>query len=118
MSAPTYHGTLEGVRLADGSYLALPPVALGSVPGVGLVTAPTVADLRAGRLIERVRGTYRAVAEVFYRRRRPGGTHWKHELDATAIALGTRGPAFWSLGGDRAARVCRVPADGDFICGG
>lgn len=116
MSA-AYHGILEGVRLASGTYLPLPAVALGSVEGVGLVTAPTVGALRAGRFFERVAGRYRAIREVFYRRRRPGGARWRHELAATAIALGPDGPVFLSIDPARAARVCAVPP-GDFICEG
>lgn len=113
----TYHGIVEGVRLANGRYLAVPPVALGSADGVGLVTAATRPALERGDFFDLVAGRYRAITEVFYRRRRPGGTHWRHELKATAFALGAQGPVFLSVDPTRAAHVCPSPP-GDFICEG
>lgn len=119
-NAITWHGTLQGVELVGGRYLALPDVAVGSVPGVGLVTARNRDELMAGRLLPLSAGRYQRVSKVFYRRRREGdyaGLNWVHEVKATAVSVGPRGPVFVSLSPRRAARVCVSPP-GDFMCEG
>ena len=121
MAAATWHGTLDGVELANGEYLALPRVALGSVDGVGLVTALSLADLKRGAFLTAPRGVAtEPIRAVHYLRRRRGaypGWRWRHELKATALASLAHGPVFVSLSPERVARVCARPP-GDFICKG
>lgn len=118
--SPVWHGTLQGVELSDGRYLALPEVAIGSVAGFGFVTGKTRADIEAGRHFPTCSGRYQRIRKVFYRRRREGayaGVNWVHEVRATALCLGPQGPVFVSLSPRRAARVCASPP-GDFMCEG
>ena len=116
----TWHGTLEGVELSDGRYLRLAPVAIGSVEGIGLVTAATRAALLSGRFFPKGGGRYQRLRAVYYKRRRTGpngGLRWRHELSSTAFADGPRGPGCVSISPARAARVCPHPP-GEFICEG
>lgn len=121
MAAPIWHGTLEGVELADGRYLALPRVALGSIKGLGLVTSIDRPSLLRGLFFKAPAGAAMSpIRAVFYLRRRRGaypGWRWRHEVKSTALLEGGAGPVFKSLDRQRAARVCARPA-GDFICEG
>lgn len=120
MNRITWHGTLEGVELADGTVIDTPPVALGTDSRRGLVTARTREALLAGAFITRGSGRYRPIAAVLYRRRRKAphaGFRWRHELTATGFRASAAGPVFSALSRDRLAHVCAFPA-GDFICEG
>lgn len=121
MPAPIWHGTLEGVELADGRYLALPRVALGSIKGFGLVTSIDRASLLRGLFFKAPAGGDESpIRAVFYLRRRRGaypGWRWRHEVKATSLIDGGAGPVFRSTDRSLAARVCARPA-GDFICEG
>ena len=112
----TYHGTLEGVTLASGRYKRLPGVALGSVLGVGLVTAPTRAALEAGQFAT-LEGPHVLVSRVWYRRKRPGyvGDRWYHDLEGTAVRVEGEKVSFQPAGA--VAHVCPALV-GEFICGG
>lgn len=116
----TWVGTLRGVELDDGTYVELAPIAVGVLPGIGLVTAADRASLETGRYITPAAGRYQRVRALYYRRRRLGqnsGLNWRHELKNTAFARSPRGPVFVSLSRAAAARVCPSPP-GDFICEG
>lgn len=117
MSA-AYHGVLEGVTLERGGYLELPPLALGSVPGVGLVVAASLAALRAGRWVGPREGVlHERIRKVWYRRKRPGyaAERWFHDVRGTAVSTADGQVSFAPAG--RIARVCVRPP-GEFICGG
>lgn len=118
MSAATYHGELYGVTDLGGTFHRVPKVALGSVPGVGLVTAANRAELDAGYFFDGA-ADFRPVAEVFYKRRRGPpfiGTHWRHAVVSTAMGLAGGMPVFRHQGSGAAARACAMP--GEFICDG
>ncbi len=119
----TYHGELYGVRELSGRFVRVPRVALGSLRGVGLVTAPDKAALLAGRYYQADEGGgFRPVVQVFYRRERFGpymGTNWKHDVNATELGSSSGVPVFRFLEGlgVAPAHVCAYPP-GEFICDG
>lgn len=118
MSVPTYHGVLEGVTFVSGRYRRLLPLALGSVPGVGLVTAATERELLSGGWSGPVEGApHVMVRRVWYRRARPGygSDRWYHDVTGTAVAVLEGRVSFLPAGA--IAHVCDRPT-GDFICGG
>lgn len=112
----TYIGEMDELILENGQTIAItPPMPLGVVDGAGLVTAPTRADLRAGRFTRAPnRAPWFRVKSVNYRRRRPEGRLWKHAVEGTEACLTPEGPALRHV--DGVAYVCPMP--GDYICGG
>lgn len=118
MSGATYHGTLYGVELADGTFVALARCAVGSRPDIGLITADTRAAIEnGGPLYPKTGGRYRPIRAVYYTRRRPGGLKWRHELKNTAFQIGPSGPVFHNLSPGKAVRECAwLP--GEFMCEG
>ena len=114
----TYHGVLEGVTLADGTYQPMPGLVLGSVLGVGLVTASSRDGLLAGDWTGPVPGaSYRSIRQVWYRRKRAGyaSRRWFHDLVGTSVAVIGGRVSFLAV--SRVAVVCPRPP-GEFICGG
>lgn len=114
----TYHGTLVAVELASGRYVPLPKLALGTVEGVGLVTAMSPDALMSGVFDAGADdgGAWRPLRAVYYRARKPGYRPrlWRHELRSTAMRRIAGRVVFLATG--RAAAVCAMA--GDFICGG
>ena len=120
----TYHGMLYGVSDANGRFVRAPSVAVGSFPGLGLVTGADEDAIYRGDLYPAELGSQWArVTEVWYRRRRGppfAGTNWRHPLYATEVGTTADGkPVFRWVPGSTVgpARVCAVPR-GDFICDG
>lgn len=109
----TYVGELEGAVLRSGRLFRVPAVAMGIDSELGLVTAPTEADLMARRFLVLDRERAKQVAELrYYRDRRAMGhpvLDWFHETRRTLID---------STGAvhSPSARLCDL--DGDFLCGG
>jgi hypothetical protein len=114
--AVTYIGDMDELILADGSRVTIsPPIPLGVLDGAGLVTAPTRELLKAGIILTAPPAArWVDVRSVNYRRSRPSGRLWKHEVEGTQACLLPEGPAIRHVGG--VAYVCPMP--GDYICGG
>ena len=109
-----YIGQLDELVFIDGETIAIhPPMPLGLLEGVGLVTAPTRDHLDRGLTLD-AHGPWRAVKSVNYRRRRAEGSAWFHEVEHTEACLTPQGPALRHVGA--VATVCPIP--GDYICGG
>lgn len=113
LRSPRYVGILQGGVLRSGRFLATPPVLLGVDDERGLVSAPTVDDMRRRRYLELDHDRARKAVEVrYYRDRRTMGhpvTEWFHDVRRTLID-----PTGAVL--SPSARLCAI--DGDFICGG
>lgn len=112
MTGPTYIGILVSAETTDGREIACPPVLLGHVPGVGLVTVDRPDDLTRGRYLQTTHDASTPVRALVYFRRRPGyrARYWRHETEATRI--NPRNGAITSP----SALICDMA--GDFICKG
>lgn len=112
----TYHGILESVLQADGIWVPVRgDYAIGTDRGVGYVTARTWQSLMAGRFVDGRRLTpWRRLTRLWYRRDRPEGRYWHHDLVGTEWALTDSGPVFRPAG----SVPYRCPMAGDYMCGG
>lgn len=112
---PTYHGILESVMTVDGEWIPIRgDYVIGTDRGVGYVTATGRAALASGRYIDgRRTGPWRPIQRLWYRRSRPEGRYWYHDLEGTEYAPTVSGPVFRS-----SSLPYRCPMDGDYMCGG
>lgn len=114
-----YVGELDAVRLVTGEKRRARGH-LGLVQGVGLVTAPTLKDLLAGRFATQSHPQWERLSHVYYHhdRRHLGhpNPYWVHELENTDASRA--GPVtIFRHRRNGAPHICRFPK-GNFICEG